>query len=582
MRSGTRRLRRFFTITLPGCKYGLLSAFTVVFTYTISDFGAPKVIGGNFNVLAVDVFKQVIGQHNFSIGAVVGLLLLVPSIAAFAIDWVVRRRLTANLTTRSVPYAPKPRALFDKLMLAYCALVCLMLLAVLGMAVYTSLIQLWPYNLTFTLKHYRYALIDGDYAPAFWNSLTLGAWTALIGTVFVFCTAYLLEKTRGLGPLRPVLRLLALLSMAVPGLVLGLGYIMFFNHPQNPLNFLYQTMAILAISTVVHYYTSGHLTAVTALKSLDDEYEAVSASLKVPFYKTFWRVTVPVCLPAILEIARYYFVVSISTLSCVVFLYAPHTILVRGRDHEHGRGRRHRPGGGARHAHRARVGDRLLPVRSHRRHPAVAIAALALQRGEAMKEPILLTPGPLTTSTATKLAMVRDWGSRDTGFIAINRRVREMLLDIAAVRETHVCVPLQGSGTVRGRGDARHPGAEGTATCSCPRTAPTASASRRSARSSAAAFTPIDYEERSPSSCGLRRGAEEGSLDYSRGAGALRDQHRVMNPLREVPRIVARHQRSLLVDAMSSFAALPVEGQFDALVAASGKCLEGPPGMGSH
>jgi iron(III) transport system permease protein len=324
---GTRRLRKFFTITLPGCKYGLLSAFTVVFTYTISDFGAPKVIGGTFNVLAVDVFKQVIGQFNFSIGAVVGLLLLVPSVVAFGVDWIVRRRLTANLTARSVPFAPKPRTGFDALMLAYCALVCLALLAVLGMAAYTSLIQLWPYNLSFTLKHYRYALVAGDYAPAFWNSLKMGAWTAVIGTVFVFSTAYLLEKTRGLGPLRPILRLLALLSMAVPGLVLGLGYIMFFNHPSNPLNFLYQTMAILAISTVVHYYTSGHLTAVTALKALDDEYESVSASLKVPFYKTFWRVTVPVCLPAILEIARYYFVVSISTLSCVVFLYAPHTIL---------------------------------------------------------------------------------------------------------------------------------------------------------------------------------------------------------------------------------------------------------------
>jgi iron(III) transport system permease protein len=324
---GTRRLRKFFTITLPGCKYGLLSAATVVFTYSMSDFGAPKVIGGSFNVLAVDVFKQVIGQHNFSIGAVVGLLLLVPSVVAFAIDWVVRRRLTASLTARSVPFAPKPRRLFESLMLGYCVVVCLLLLAVLGMAVYTSLIQLWPYNLSFTLKHYRYALVDGDYAPAFFNSLKMGAWTALIGTLFVFCTAYLLEKTRGLGPLRPALRLLALLSMAVPGLVLGLGYIMFFNHPANPLNFLYQTMAILAISTVVHYYTSGHLTAITALKALDDEYESVSASLKVPFYKTFWRVTVPVCLPAILEIARYYFVVSISTLSCVVFLYAPHTIL---------------------------------------------------------------------------------------------------------------------------------------------------------------------------------------------------------------------------------------------------------------
>jgi iron(III) transport system permease protein len=324
---GTRRLRKFFTITVPSCKYGLISAATVVFTYAISDFGAPKVIGGNFNVLAVDVFKQVIGQFNFSIGAVVGLLLLVPSVVAFGIDWVVRRRLTASLTTRSVPFVPRPRPLFDGLMLGYCALVCALLLGVLGMAVYTSLINLWPYNLGFTLKHYRYALIAGDYAPAFWNSLKMGAWTALIGTVFVFCTAYLLEKTRGLGALRPALRLLALLSMAVPGLVLGLGYIMFFNHPANPLNFLYQTMAILAISTVVHYYTSGHLTAVTALKALDDEYEAVSASLKVPFYKTFWRVTVPVCLPAILEIARYYFVVSISTLSCVVFLYAPHTIL---------------------------------------------------------------------------------------------------------------------------------------------------------------------------------------------------------------------------------------------------------------
>jgi iron(III) transport system permease protein len=324
---GTRRLRKFFTITLPGCKYGLLSAVTVVFTYTISDFGAPKVIGGTFNVLAVDVFKQVIGQFNFAIGAVVGLLLLVPSVVAFAVDWVVRRRLTANLGARSVPFVPRRRRFFDALMLAYCSLVCVLLLAVLGMAVYTSLIHLWPYNLTFTLKHYHYALVSGDYAPAFWNSLKMGAWTALIGTVFVFCTAYLLEKTRGLDPLRPVLRLLALLSMAVPGLVLGLGYIMFFNHPSNPLNFLYQTMAILAISTVVHYYTSGHLTAVTALKALDDEYESVSASLKVPFYKTFWRVTVPVCLPAILEIARYYFVVSISTLSCVVFLYAPHTIL---------------------------------------------------------------------------------------------------------------------------------------------------------------------------------------------------------------------------------------------------------------
>jgi iron(III) transport system permease protein len=115
--------------------------------------------------------------------------------------------------------------------------------------------------------------------------------------------------------------------MAVPGLVLGLGYVMFFNHPANPLNFLYQTMAILIISMVVHYYTSSHLTAVTALKQIDNEFEAVSASLKVPFFKTFLRVTVPVCLPAILDIGRYFFVVSMASLSCAIFLYTPETIL---------------------------------------------------------------------------------------------------------------------------------------------------------------------------------------------------------------------------------------------------------------
>jgi iron(III) transport system permease protein len=86
-------------------------------------------------------------------------------------------------------------------------------------------------------------------------------------------------------------------------------------------------MTILVLSTVIHYYTSSHLTAATALKALDNEFEAVSASLKVPFYKTFFRVTVPVCLPAILDIARYLFINAMVTLSAVIFLYSPDTKL---------------------------------------------------------------------------------------------------------------------------------------------------------------------------------------------------------------------------------------------------------------
>jgi iron(III) transport system permease protein len=255
------------------------------------------------------------------------MLLLIPSIISFVIDYVVRRKLKAQLTARSVPYVPKPRKLADALLTLFCTVVCGLLLATIGMAIYTSAISLWPYDLSFTLKHYHFVLVESDMAAAYGNSLLVAMVTAVAGSLIVFVGAYLIEKTRNLGLMRKGMHLMAVLSMAVPGLVLGLGYVMFFNHLSNPLNFLYQTMAILVISMVVHYYTSSHLTAVTALKQIDNEFEAVSASLKVPFFKTFLRVTVPVCLPAILDIGRYFFVVSMASLSCAIFLYTPETIL---------------------------------------------------------------------------------------------------------------------------------------------------------------------------------------------------------------------------------------------------------------
>jgi iron(III) transport system permease protein len=116
-----------------------------------------------------------------------------------------------------------------------------------------------------------------------------------------------------------------MVPLAVPGLVLGLGYIFFFNAPDNPLNFIYGTLAILVVNTVAHFYTVAHLTAVTALKQIDGEFEAVSASLKVPFYVTLKRVTVPICLPAILDIAIYMFVNAMTTVSALIFLYGAGT-----------------------------------------------------------------------------------------------------------------------------------------------------------------------------------------------------------------------------------------------------------------
>jgi iron(III) transport system permease protein len=322
---GTSTRRKFFTITLPGAKYGLISAAMVAFTLVMTDFGIPKVIGGNFNMLATDVFKLVIGQQDFQRGAVVALLLLTPAVLTFAVDWAIQRRQTAMLGARAVPYRPKPARGFDAAMTAYCMLIGALMLAMFGMAVFASFAKFWPYDLTPSLRHYTMGLVDAEVDTAFFASLKLAAGTALFGTILVFVGAYMLEKTRGLDWARPLVRLLAMLPMAVPGLVLGLGYIFFFNSPSNPISGLYQTMTLLVLCTIVHFYTTGHLTAVTALKALDAEFESVSASLKVPFYKTFWRVTLPICTPALVDIARYFFVNAMTTISAVVFLYSPQT-----------------------------------------------------------------------------------------------------------------------------------------------------------------------------------------------------------------------------------------------------------------
>jgi len=323
---GTTERRKFWTITLPGAKYGLISAAMVVFTMAVSEFGIPKVIGGNTNVLAVDVYKQVIGQQNFQVGSVVSILLLLPAVLAFLIDNRMQKRQRALLTARSVPYSPRRARFRDRALLAYVVLVCASMLLVMGMAVFGSFASFWPYNLAPTLRHYIYGFEEAGLDNAYWNSLRMAGWSALVGTAITFAGAYWLEKTRGTDWVRPLIRFQAMLPMAVPGMVLGIAYIFSFNHASNPLNWIYGTTAILVASTVVHFYSSSHLTALTALKQLDAEFESVSASLKVPFYKTFWRVTVPVCLPSVIDIARYYFVNAMTTISAVVFLYSPKTI----------------------------------------------------------------------------------------------------------------------------------------------------------------------------------------------------------------------------------------------------------------
>ena len=323
----TPKWRVFWTVTLPGAKYGILSTGFIVFTLVITDFGVPKVIGGRFNVLATDVYKQVVGQQNFEMGAVVSLVLLLPALVAFIADRWVQRKQVALLSARAVPFQPKADPLRDWLLFAFCAIIAFIFIAMLAMAAYASFVTFWPYNLSLSLKNYDFDVMDGGGWEAYYNSIRLAIYCAVFGSGLIFLGSYLVEKARGIMWLRNILHLSAMLPLAVPGLVLGIAYIFFFNHPNNPLGFLYGTMGILVICTITHFYTVSHLTCLTALKQLDPEFEAVAISLKTPVWRTFGKVTLPVCLPALLDVGSYLFLNAMTTVSAVVFLYSPETML---------------------------------------------------------------------------------------------------------------------------------------------------------------------------------------------------------------------------------------------------------------
>jgi iron(III) transport system permease protein len=319
---GASSLRKMFTVTLPSVKYALLSAVVICFTLSFTDFGAPKVVGGQYNVLATDIFKQVVGQQNMSMGAVVGIVLTIPAILAFIVDRIVTRKQQAYVTSKSVPYSLKNNRLRNVWAYAYAIILAAMILLLMGAVLLASVVKKWPYDMSLTWSNFDFSNAAAGGFDPFWNSIEMAAWTAVIGTIVTFLFAYLIENGRVYRPIRQAAYFLSILPLALPGLVIGLSFIYFFNHPANPFHFIYGTMIILVLANVVHFYSVPFMTATATLKMLDKEFDNVSESMNVSKLRTFSRITVPLSLPAILEMAVYFFVNAMVTVSALVFLYA--------------------------------------------------------------------------------------------------------------------------------------------------------------------------------------------------------------------------------------------------------------------
>ncbi|SED81963.1 ABC transporter permease subunit, partial [Rhodobacter sp. 24-YEA-8] len=314
---GASPWRRFVDITLPSLRFGLLSAGFVCFTVTITDFGNAAVIGGNYRVLASEIYAQVVGQMNFNMGAVVGILLLIPTLLAFYLEKVAAQR--GGTQEGAIPVEPDRWAPRDIPLWAASYLTALFLIAIVAVVIFASFVQLWPYKMSLTLKNYNITT-HGGYDPL-WTSLYASLITATFGTLMLFALV-LAQRKMSRGPARLVY-LLAIIPVGVPGLVLGLSYVLSFNvKPVFP-GILYGSALLIAFCNFYHYHSQGFLTMVTGVRNVPRQLEETVTTIGGGVWANLRDAIIPIMVPTLISVFFFLFMRGMVTLSAVIFLITP-------------------------------------------------------------------------------------------------------------------------------------------------------------------------------------------------------------------------------------------------------------------
>jgi iron(III) transport system permease protein len=281
-----------------------------VFTLIFSDYGVPLLIGGRFTTLQVLMYQEVIGLLNFSRGSVIGAVLLFPAVIAFVFDLLSRDRGSALFIAQEKHRGA--RKFRDGAAFVYCAGVCLILALPLVMFVVLTFIAKYPVNMTFSLVNIKRTLALGA-ARHFGTSVIVAVFVSVIGVFVSYVTAYVTARLP--GHLSRPLHLVSITSLAVPGLVLGLSYALFFKG-----TVIYGTLAILVLVNILHFCASPYLMAYNSLGKLNPNLEAVGLTLGVKRLRVVFDVLVPQTRSTILEMAAYFFINSMMTISAVSFL----------------------------------------------------------------------------------------------------------------------------------------------------------------------------------------------------------------------------------------------------------------------
>lgn len=306
---------RFVSLTLPALKGSLLAGAFLAFNLSIADYGVPLAVGGKFPTLATILYSEVAGKLDFGTGSVIGVLLLLPAFFAFLLDGARQRGTGQGFVTLSYRKEKAPgrdlaafslSAFFGLLFaLPFAAFLCL------------AFVEDYPLNLSLTLTHLL-AVFQGKSARYLAHSLGISAGAGLLGCLLAFPAAY--GAVRRPSPASRMLHLLALFPMAVPGMVLGLSFLLFFR--KTP---LYGSFAILVLANTLHFFSTPYLMLCHTMEEQNDNLEDVGKTLGIPERQLLLAVFLPACLPTLITMFSYFFVNSMVTISAVSFLSASGT-----------------------------------------------------------------------------------------------------------------------------------------------------------------------------------------------------------------------------------------------------------------
>lgn len=317
---GIPSYRRFIAITLPYLRIPIISAVFSVFCLVMTDYGVPLRIGGKTITLAVMMYQQVLNQLDFGKGSVISLFLLIPTVAVFIFNAITKRNAKLSYVTR--PFDIRANVVRDRIAGVFCTFICICISVLFLSFIIFSFAARYPRDMHPTLEHLRLALKMGSLVYLK-NSLIISVAVAFLGMSLTFLIAYMTTRVPSRASL--FLHLMSVTSMAVPGLVLGLAYIISFKG-----TFIYGTLAILILVNTVHFFASPYLMFYNSLSKMNENLESVGLTLGIGRLRLICSIVIPQSKTTFFETFSYFFVNSMMTISAVTFLsnYSTRTISI--------------------------------------------------------------------------------------------------------------------------------------------------------------------------------------------------------------------------------------------------------------